>query len=105
MVAMAVAMTAAMVVARRWRRRGEGAAMAAARRWRRRSEGGGDGGGKGGSRWTRQDEGAGGEEEKTVALCGAGNLASTRCGEEGSGLVLPYTSSLCGKHPFSGDTA
>jgi hypothetical protein len=79
MVAMAVAMTAAMAVARRWRRRGEGAAMAAARRWRRRSEGGGDGGGdgegggggdgggKGGSRWTRQDEGAGGEEEKTVA--------------------------------------
>jgi hypothetical protein len=36
----------------------------------------------------------GGEEEKTVALCGAGNLASTRCGEEGSGL--------CVKHPFSG---
>ena len=34
----------------------------------------------------------GGEEEKTVALCGAGNLASTRCGEEGSGLC-----SLCVK--------
>ena len=32
-----------------------------------------------------------------MALCGARNLASTRCGEEGSGL--------CVKHPFSGDTA
>jgi hypothetical protein len=38
----------------------------------------------------------GGEEEKTVALCGAGNLASTRCvvrrGAVSSGLVyvLPY---------------
>ena len=28
-----------------------------------------------------------GEEEKTVALCGAGNLASTRC-EEGSDLCV-----------------
>jgi hypothetical protein len=37
-----------------------------------------------------------GKEEKTVALCGAGNLASTRC-EEGS--------DLCIKHPLSGDTA
>ena len=43
---------------------------------------GGSGGGSGGGRR---------EEEKTVALCGAGNLASTRC-EEGSGL--------CVKHPF-----
>ena len=38
------------------------------------------------------DEAGGGEEEKTVALCGAGNLASTRCGEEGS--------RLCVKHPL-----
>jgi hypothetical protein len=37
-----------------------------------------------------------GEEEKTVALGGAGNLASAWC-EEGGGL--------CVKHPFSGDTA
>jgi len=99
MVVMAVAMTAAMAVTQRWRRHGEG---------------GGDGGGKGGSRWTRQDEGAvmagarggvrrrgGREEEKTVALCGAGNLASTRCvvrrGAVSSGLVyvLPYTSRVC----------
>ena len=36
-----------MAVARRGRRQ-----------WRRRGKGGSDGGGKGGSRWTRQDEGA-----------------------------------------------
>ena len=77
---------------------GGSAAMAAAR-------GGVDGRGRTrGRQWRRQggelmDEAGrgGGEEEKTVALCGAGNLASTRCGEEGSGL--------CVKHPFSGDTA
>jgi phosphoglycerate dehydrogenase-like enzyme len=56
------------------------AAMAAAR-------GGVDGRGRTrGRRWRGQggesmDEAGrgGGEEEKTVALCGAGNLASTRC--------------------------
>ena len=72
--------------------------MAAARRGRRR--------------WRRQggesmDEAGrgGGEEEKTVALCGAGNLASTRCvvrrGAVSSGLVyvLPYLESVR-KTPF-----
>ncbi len=90
---MTVAMTAAMVVAWRWRR-GEGggdgggaaraAAMAAARRGRRRWRG----------QWGESMDEAGrggGEEEKTVALCGAVNLASTRCGEEGSGLVYYLT--------------
>jgi hypothetical protein len=60
----------------------------------------------------------GGEEEKTVALCGAGNLAPlgvvVRRGAVSSGLVLyvlPYLSRygrvcmMCVKHPFSGDTA
>ena len=63
MVAMEVAMTAPMAVAmaaRRWWRGDGGAAMAGAR------------GGVNG-------RGRRGEEEKTVALCGAGNLASTRC--------------------------
>ena len=94
MVAMAVAMTAAMAVAWRWRR-GEGggdgggdgggaarAAAMAARRWRRRWRG------QGGESMDEAGRG-GGEEEKTVALCGAGNIASARCGEEGSGLVTP----------------
>jgi hypothetical protein len=90
---MAVAMTAAMAVAWRWRR-GEGGSD---------GEGGGNGGAAMAAAWGQGGEsmdeaGRGGEEEeKTVALCGAGNLASTRCGEEGSGL--------CVKHPFSGDTA
>ena len=116
MVAMAVAMTAAMTVACRLRR-GEGggdggsAARAAAivtarqwrRRWRRRGEDSGDGGAMrmavmAGARGESMDKAGrgGGEEEKTVALCGAGNLTSTQF-EEGSGL--------CVKHPFSGDTA
>jgi hypothetical protein len=99
-----VAMTAAMAVTRQGRRgKGGGdeggAARAAAmavqrwrRRWRRRWRG------QGGESMDEAGRG-GGEEEKTVALCGARNLASasTRCGEEGSGL--------CVKHPFSGDTA
>jgi hypothetical protein len=82
-----------MVVAWRWRR-GEGggdgggaarAAVMAARRWRRRWRG------QGGE--SMDEAGRGGwEEEKTVALCGAGNFAST--GGERSG-----------KTPFSGDTA
>jgi hypothetical protein len=96
---------------------GDGGSMAmAARRGRRRGKGGGDGGSAARAaamaaarrRWRRRWRGQGGEsmdeagrgggkEEKTVALCGAGDLASTRCGEEGSGL--------CVKHPFSGDTA
>ena len=59
------------MAARRWRRGDGGAAMAAAMAG---AKGGVDG------------RGRRGEEEKTVALCGAGNLASTRCGEEGSGL-------------------
>ena len=79
-VSMTAAMTAAIAVAWRWRY-GEGGGAARRQQWWR-GDGDGDGGGKGGS----------GEEEKTVALCGAGNLASTRCGEEGSGLYV--------KHPF-----
>jgi hypothetical protein len=92
-----VAMTAAMAAAWRWRR-GEGggvgggaaraaamaAAMAAAQRGRRQWRG------QGGESMDEAGRG-GGEEEKTVALCGAGNLASTRCGEEGSGLVYYLT--------------
>ena len=74
-------MAAAMAAARRWRCNDGGTAMAAAMAGAR---GGVDG------------RGMSGEEEKTVALCGARNLASTRC-EEGSGL--------CVKHPFLGDTA